>query len=136
MLLCADACSRVGAIEQARQLYELLAPFSGQFAVSGAHVYGSIDWALAVVCTTLSQFDEAEQYFAAAAEIEGRLGAPLLLARTHTRWARALIARGRSGDLQRAQGMLEHAEHVVGRLGAHGISLEVAQCRREQAAAG
>jgi hypothetical protein len=31
--------------------------------------------------------------FGAAAAIEERLGAPLLLARTHAGWARALIAR-------------------------------------------
>ena len=51
---------------------------------------------------TLERYEQAERHFAAAAEIEERLGAQLFLARTHASWARALIARGRPEDLERA----------------------------------
>jgi class 3 adenylate cyclase len=137
MLLWADACSRLRVVDRAEELHELLAPVSGQLAVSGAHVYGSIDWALgALVAATRGACREAEDHFAAAAEIDTRLGAPLLLARTHTRWARALITRGDPEDLSRAQSMLELARDAAERLGADGISQEIAECRAALAATG
>lgn len=133
MLLWADACSRLRVVEQAAEMFELLAPFSGQLAVSGAHVYGTFDWALGSLATTLSRFDEAEQHFAAAAELATRLGAPLLLARTRARWAFALIQRGRPPDLERAEVLLERASDDAGDRGADGIAAEIAEYRGELA---
>ena len=110
-LFCwADVCSRLRLLDRAGELYELLEPFSGQLAVGGPIVYGSIAWALGTLAATLERYEQAEGHFAAAAEIEQRLGAPLFLARTRAGWARALIARGRPEDLDRAQTMLEQAE--------------------------
>jgi len=129
MFTWADACSRLGVPDRAGELYQLLAPFSGQLAVAGALACGSIAWALGVLAATMERYEEAEEDFAAAAGIEDRLGAPLFLARTHAGWARTLIARGRPDDLDRAQPMLEHAENTAGRLGAEGIKREVAECR-------
>ena len=95
---------------------------------------GSIAWALGMLAATLERYEQAEGHFAAAAEIEERLGAPLFLARTHAGWARALIARGRPEDLERAQHMLEQAEDTAARLGGGGITREVAECRAALAA--
>ena len=129
MFLWADVCSRLRVLDRAGELYELLAPFSGQLAATnGVVVLGSIAWALGTLATTAERYEEAEGHFAAAAEIEARLGAPLFLARTHAGWARALIARGRPEDLERAQPMLEQADEAAGRLGAEGITREVAEC--------
>jgi class 3 adenylate cyclase len=136
MVLWADACSRLRVVDRARELYELLAPYSGQLAASDSHVAGSIAWALGTLATTLERYEEAEGHFAAAAEIEARLGAALLLARTHVGWASALIARGRPEDLDRAQPMLEQAHDTAGRLGAESITREVAECRAALAATG
>jgi hypothetical protein len=105
-----------------------LAPFSGQLAANDGLVYGSIAWALGTLATTLERYEEAEHHFAAAAEIETRLDAPLLLARTHVGQAHALIVRGRPEDLDRTQPMLEKAEDTAGRLGARGITQEIAEC--------
>jgi tetratricopeptide (TPR) repeat protein len=129
MFLWADVCSRLRVLDRAGELYELLAPFSGQLAATnGVVVLGSVAWALGTLATTAERYEEAEGHFAAAAEIEARLGAPLFLARTHAGWARALIARGRPEDLERAQPMLEQADEAAGRLGAEGITREVAEC--------
>ena len=137
MMLWADACSRLSIPDRASELHELLAPFSGQLAVSGAHVYGSFDWALgAVLAASRGPCEEAEIHFAAAADIETRLCAPLLLARTQARWSRALIMRGDPEDLSRARPMLERAEDTAGRLAAEGIRQEIAKCRAELGAAG
>ncbi len=137
MMLWADACSRLSIPDRAGELHELLEPFSGQLAVSGAHVYGSFDWALgAVLAAARGPCEEAETHFAAAAEIEARLGAPLLLTRTQARWARSLIMRGDPEDLSRARPLLERAEDTAARLGAGGIMQEIAECRAELGAIG
>ena len=99
MFVWADACSRLGLADRADELYELLAPFAGRLA-GGGIVFGSIDWALGRLATTLGRYEQAERHFAAAAEIDERFGAPLLLARTRAGWAGALIARGRPEDLR------------------------------------
>jgi class 3 adenylate cyclase len=130
MMLWADACSLLGVAGQAATVFALLRPFSGQLAVSGAHVYGSIDFALGALAATLERFDEAEHHFAAAATLETNLKAPLLLARTHARWARALITRDAPNDVGRAEMMLERAEASARETGAGGISREIANARR------
>ena len=45
------------------------------------------------------------------------------------RWARALIARGRPEDLDRAQPMLEQAADTAGPLGGELVAEEMAVCR-------
>jgi class 3 adenylate cyclase len=134
MWLWAGACSRLQVVDRAGELYGLLAPFSGQLATDGFQVLGTIAWALGMLAATLERYAEAEGHFAAAAEIEENLGAPLFLARTHVGWARALIARGRPEDLDRAQHMLEQAEDTAGRLGAERITREAVEPRAALAA--
>ena len=134
IFLWADVCSRLGLEARADELYALLAPFAGALAVSGTLVAGSIAWALGALATILGHYEHAESHFAAAAEIEERFGAPLFLARTHVGWARALIARGQAGDLERARQMLEQAEEVAGRLGGGLVTREAAECRTVLAA--
>ena len=129
MILWSVVCARLGAVDRVGELYELLAPFSGQIAANGVAVFGTFAWALGTLAATLERYEQAEDHFAAAAEIEESLGAPLLLARTHVDWARALIARGRPEDLERAQPMLEKAKDTAGRLGAEGITREITECR-------
>jgi class 3 adenylate cyclase len=134
MILWAVVCARLGAVDRVGELYELLAPFSGQIAANGVAVFGTFAWALGTLAATLERYEQAEGHFAAAAQIEGSLGAPLFLARTHASWAGALIARGRPEDLNRAQTMLEEAEDTATRLGAEGITREITECRAALAA--
>jgi class 3 adenylate cyclase/tetratricopeptide (TPR) repeat protein len=129
-----EACVRVEALDRAGELYALLEPVAGQVAVAGVDPYGSFDWALGTLARALERYEQAENHFAAAAQIEERLGAPLFLARTRTAWARTLIARGHPEDLERAEQMLEQADEVAGRLGAQGLTREVSECRSARAA--
>ena len=129
MIVWAMACSRLGISERASELYELLAPFSGQLAAAPGTVFGTVAYALGTLAATLERYDQAEGHFAAAAESEERLGAALFLARTHAAWARALIARGRPEDLDRAQPMLDQAQETATRLGGEGITREIKECR-------
>jgi class 3 adenylate cyclase/tetratricopeptide (TPR) repeat protein len=134
MCTWADVCSRLELRDRARELYELLTPFSGQRAVAGALASGSIDWALGVLATILERYEQAEAHFTAATEIEDRLGAPLFLARARVGWARALTARCRPEDLDRAEQMLEQSDDIAAGLGAAWIAREVAECRAAWAA--
>ena len=127
--LWAMVCSGLGMVDRAGELYEMLTPFARQLAGNAAVVFGSIAWTLGTLASTLERYEQAEEHFAAAAEIEERLGAPLLLARTRADWARALIACGRPEDRDRAAAMLEQARETAERLGAHGITREVEECR-------
>jgi class 3 adenylate cyclase/tetratricopeptide (TPR) repeat protein len=128
-MLWAEACTRLRVVARASELYELLAPFSGQFLAGGTIVSGPIDWALGVLATMLERYEEAEKRLASAAELERRLGAPLFVARTRVSWAEALIARGRRADLERARPMLEDAEDRARRSGADGIARQAARNR-------
>ena len=134
MFFWANVCSRLRLVDRASELYELLEPFPGLFPAQAGVVHGSIDQALGALAGTLGRYDDAERHFATAAGMDERLGAPLLLARTRARWARGLIARGRPEDLDRAQHMLEQAQGTAGRLGAEGITREVAEHRAALAA--
>ena len=136
MVLWAMVCSRLGIVERADELYELLVPFSGQMGGNASTVFGSVDWALGTLAVTLERYEEANGHFAAAAEIEERVGAPLFLARTHVSWARTLIDHGRPEDLDRAQFMLERAEGAATRLGPAGIGRDIAECRAALVATG
>ncbi len=129
MILWAMVFSRLAIVDRAAELHGLLAPFSDRLAGNTATVIGTFAWALGTLAATLERYEEAEGHFAAAAEIEERLGAPLFLARTRAGWARTLIARGRPEDRERAARMLEQAEEVAERLGAELITREVAECR-------
>jgi class 3 adenylate cyclase len=136
MIVWAIVCSRLAIVDRAGELYEMLAPYSDQLAATPPSVYGSIAWALGALAGTLERHEQAEGHFAAAAEIEERLGALLLLARTRASWARTLIARGRPEDLDRAQSMLEQAEDTAESLGGGLVTREVAECRAALAAVG
>jgi len=124
----ADACGRLGVVDRAAELYELMAPFPGRLVGQAGVVYGSVDWALGALAGALGHHEDAERHFIAAAAIDERVGAPLLLARTHTSRARALIERGRPEDLDRAGALLEQAGDTAALLRAGGITRQIAEC--------
>ncbi|HXW59808.1 MAG TPA: AAA family ATPase [Solirubrobacteraceae bacterium] len=120
-------CSRLGLVDRAGELYEMLAPFSGQFAFTGANFSGPFDAALGILAATLERYEEAECHFAAGAEQSA--DAPLFLANTRLEWARALIARGRPEDVERAMAMLDQAHDTATRLFADGLTRAVEKSR-------
>ena len=134
MFFWAEVCSRLQLVDRAGELYDLLVPFSGQLVANVGQVYASIAWTLGTLATAMERNEQAEIHFAAAAEIEDRLGAPLLLARTHVGWAYALTVRSRPDDLERARHLLDQAEETAGRLDAGLVAREAAECRTALAA--
>ncbi len=103
IVLWAEVCSSLGLEDRAGQVYELLAPFSGQLGVRRLPRVRHDRLVARNSRDDPEALQQAEIHFAAAAEIDERLGSPLLLARTRGDWARALITRGQPEDLDRAQ---------------------------------
>jgi class 3 adenylate cyclase len=125
----AEVCSDLALRDRSEELYKLMAPFAGQVASGGSVLYGSFDWALGSLAANLERPEEAEEHFAAAAQLDQGFCGPLFLARTNASWASMLIARGRPDDLDRAVPMLDQAEQAARGAGAAAIIEKVAEGR-------
>jgi class 3 adenylate cyclase len=75
----------VGAVDRAREIYDLLVPCTGKLVYPGLLVFDSMASTLGVLATTFGESDLAERHFAEAEELEAHIGAPGLLARTRAR---------------------------------------------------
>jgi hypothetical protein len=70
---------------------------------------GSVSHYLGVLAAALRSFDDADRRFAAGARGHLRVGAPTWLARTSHEWARMLLVRRHTGDVENARGLLTQA---------------------------
>lgn len=82
--LLTDVCAALGDQPRAAVLSSLLAPYSGQLivAATGVACPGAADRYLGVLAATQGRANDARQYYDSALELERRIGAPLLVART------------------------------------------------------
>jgi tetratricopeptide (TPR) repeat protein len=111
-------------------LSDLLAPYSDR--VVAVHSW-SLNWVshhLGVLATGLGRFDEAEGHFQAAADRQLRLGTPAWLAHTRYEWARMLLARRASGDMEQAREMLGQALSTARDLGLGNVERRTAALMR------
>ena len=106
---CAVVCAQLGDRPRARLLFDLLSPCASEVMFGAFLAVGARAHYLALLATTLGDFDEAERRFTDAATTHERIGAPHWLARTRLEWARMLLRRDRPGDTQRAQDLLGQA---------------------------
>ncbi len=106
---CAVVCAQLGDRPRARLLFDLLGPCASEVMFGAFIPVGAKAHYLALLATTLGDFDEAERRFADAATTHERIDAPHWLARTRLEWARMLLRRDRPGDTQRAQDLLGQA---------------------------
>jgi tetratricopeptide (TPR) repeat protein len=114
-----EAIAALGTIDHARTMYELLEPWSGQGIVvgQGLDMPGAADRYLGMLSATVGRTDEADAQYAAAVELEDRMQAPPLVARTRYWWGRALLTRGHGGDVERAVALLEQCVPTADELG-------------------
>jgi tetratricopeptide (TPR) repeat protein len=70
-----------------------------------------------MLLTLLERYDEAEPHFDNALDLEERIKAPPLAARTRYWYARMLLARKAEGDADRARALLDDALETAERLG-------------------
>jgi class 3 adenylate cyclase/tetratricopeptide (TPR) repeat protein len=106
---CAAVCAFLGDRTRAPALFELLAPYADQISFTGGGSLGTVAHYVALLATTIGDFDAAARRFAQAASTHERIGAPIWLARTHLEWARMLLTRRRPGDADRARELLGQA---------------------------
>lgn len=113
-----DACAVLGDDEAAAQLYPALAPLAGANVMIGHLVayQGSADRYLGMLATTLGEWQQAEEHFERAMELNRRMGASTWLAHTSYEYARLLLRRP-SPDRDRADELLGQATRLARRIG-------------------
>ena len=116
--LLAEAASSLGHRPGAAILLQRLLPYADRVAVSTPEVStGAVARCLGLLAATLEDWDDAERYFEAAIELNGRIGARPWLAFTQRDYAGMLRERAAPGDAERAD-QLEHAARAsAGELG-------------------
>jgi DNA-binding SARP family transcriptional activator len=119
--LISEILAELGDRKHSEEVYEALAPHSGQFVVAGWGVVcsGSVDRYLGILANTLGNQDLAAKHFEAAIEQESKLQASALLADTLYWKARALLSRARTAGRERddALACLERSQEVADRCG-------------------
>ena len=129
----AVACAQLRDADRARQLHALLEPYGEQFINAGSW-FGAVSHHLAVLRATMSDGEDVDAQFAVAERAYERLGAHAWLARCRLDWAQALHARGRAGDLARADTLLGQVLVTARELDLPAIEQRAAALRRRAAA--
>jgi eukaryotic-like serine/threonine-protein kinase len=128
----AHACVVVGDNRHARPLYELLLPFADRNAVSlSQQPLGPVALRLAMLAAMLERWEDAEGHFETALARCELLGARAMRARVLLEYARALLARSREGDAERAAALLEEARRLGEDLDLKGVLRRVAAVKPE-----
>lgn len=99
-------CRHTGA---AQSLFDQLEPFASQWHYSDISTTGPISRTLGGLATVLGRYEQAETFFAHAAESSKRANAKFFAARTDLYWGKMLIEQGRAGDQTRAIALLSAA---------------------------
>ena len=95
--------------EAAQSLFDQLEPFATQWHYSDISTTGPISRTLGGLATVLGRYEEAETFFAHAAESSRRADAKFFAARTDLYWGKMLIEQGKAGDKARAIALLSAA---------------------------
>jgi DNA-binding SARP family transcriptional activator len=118
MSLLPDPCAWLKDEEGAAKLIELLLPYRELYSHAPVEaIFGSMARGLGVLATELGRFDEAEEHFDTALELERRMRAPPWLAHAQHDFARMLVARNGPGDQERASDLAAEAVRTYRQLG-------------------
>jgi len=93
----------------AKHLLDLLAPYHQQVPNDSLMCHEPVAMFLGGLATVLGRYEDAEVYFAGAADLNARGRMTFAEAHTDLLWGRMLLTRGRAGDAARARGLLERA---------------------------
>ena len=114
----ADVCAALDDAVSARALYDLLEPYRHMTVTAGVVTvcYGSAGRFLGELADVLTDWNRAEQHFDEALRMDRHMQACPWLAHTQHRFARMLRRRGRRGDLERAEILLNKSWTTACRL--------------------
>ena len=122
----------LGESEDAAALYDLLAPYRGRHVASGmtAMVYfGPVELWLGVGAGHLGRLDDAVAHLERAELACAENGAAAFRVEAQHELARALMARGRPGDVERARSVLAAARAKAAALGTAALSEKITALR-------
>ena len=115
----AEVCLETGRLDEARRCVgdatRLMVPGRNWYGLPGG-----VDLVRAMLATVERRWDEAEQTFERAVEINQRYALPFDEARTLAAWGRMHLARGVAGDRAHARDRLGEALEIFERLEATG----------------
>jgi tetratricopeptide (TPR) repeat protein len=123
MTYLADVCTFLQDRARAAALYRILKPFDGANVVVGSGIacHGALSRYLGALATVLERWDDATRHFEDALAMNARMDARPWLAHTQAQYAAMLLARGDSGDRDKAAAMLEPALATARELGMRAL---------------
>jgi class 3 adenylate cyclase len=119
---CGYVAARLGDIEWSSRVLDVLAPYRACVAYNGLFSFGSIPSLMGLLATTLQRFDDADEWFAAGAALERRIGARALVTQTESWWAMSLRERGTESATRRAVELEASVEMAARDLGLRGLT--------------
>ncbi len=119
----AEVCDLTADAEHAARIYPLLQPHADLTIVSGlcAVINGFVRRFLGVLALTAGQLNDAVQHLDKALGLARNVDASAEVVRAAVALARALTARARPGDLERAQALRTEARTTAAARGLHGL---------------
>ena len=107
----AEVCSVLRDERYAEAIFQLLKPYQHMTITTGVATicYGAAGRYLGSLASVLGDWDEAQQQFERAIELDTKFDAPPWLAHTQYAYADMLLKRGRSGDMDEAHALLRKA---------------------------
>jgi len=127
MVRLCDVVSFLGGARRAAILYDLVLPYADRCATSGNNIacLGSVSRPLGRLATLLARYEEAEQHFERALEMNARIRARIWVAHTRHDYARMLVARGGPGDRAKAATLAAQALATAREVGMKPLEAKV-----------
>lgn len=119
----AEVCAYLGDAARAATLYQLLLPYADRniMVADGVACFGSASRYLGLLATTMTRWEDAERHFEGAMAMNARMGARPWLAHTQDDYAAMLLARGRTGDREKAATLMNDALATARELGMRAL---------------
>ena len=99
--------------EHCEELFALMTPYHGQVTFNGITSREPVAMYLGGMAGVLARYDEADRYFVEADDLNKRGAMRYAEAQTNLWWGRTLLARGGSGDVERARDLLDSARMIA-----------------------
>jgi len=131
MALLSIACAFLDDRPRAAVLYDLLAPYARRNVCAPQAIVclGSAARYLGLLSATMRRWDDAARHFEDAAEMNARMGARPYLAHTQHEYANMLLARGQTGDHDKAAALLDQALATARELGMSALENKAASLK-------
>jgi predicted ATPase len=120
-------CHFLGDKRQAATLYQLLLPYAERFIVTGsaAIIVGYTSAGLALLAVTMGRWEEAVRHFEESIELQTRMNAKPFVAHGQYEYAVMLLARGESGDREKAVLLLDQSLATAEEIGMKWLAEKV-----------